>query len=309
MLTSRSYAGPQDLAAMIDLVKARPSDRLADFPGILDLQEMLGLPEIQAGTRLWTDPRGQLAGFVILDMDRDSANLTFEIAPGCKGKGLEAEMIARAEDSVRQTHPAGTGTFLLEATTRSDDAASIDLLEELGFERQPEGAVHLERSLADPIPQPQLPVGFSIRPIHGEAEAGDWVRLHRLAHGTENMTVDYKLSMMRTPYYEPEMDLVAVVPGGGLAAYCVGFIEVEENALTGKKCGCTDPIATHPDFQRRGLSRALMLRGLALLKERGMDTAHLGTSSGNIAMIRTAESVGFHITLHVFRYGKPIPLG
>jgi mycothiol synthase len=309
MLTNRSYASPKDLAAMIDLVKARPSDRLPDFPGILDLQEMLALPEIQAGTRLWTDPRGQLAGFAILDMDLDSANLTFEIAPGCKGKGLEVEMIAWAEDSIRRTCPAGGGSFLLEASSRSDDAASIDLLKELGFKRQPEGAVHLECSLSDPIPQPQLPAGFSIRPIHGEAEAGDWVRLHRLAHGTENMTVEYKLSMMRTPFYTPEMDLVAVLPGGELAAYCVCFIEVEENALTGKKRGCTDPIATHPDFQRRGLSKALMLRGLALLQERGMDTAHLGTSSGNAAMIRTAESVGFHITQNVFRFGKSIPLG
>jgi mycothiol synthase len=308
MLTNRSYAGPQDLAAMIDLVKARPSDRLADFPGILDLQEMLALPEIQAGTRLWNGPCGQLAGFTILDMDRDSANLSFEIAPGCKRKILEAEMIAWAEDSIRQACPAGRSSFLLETSSRSDDAASIDLLEELGFACQPEGAVHLERSLADPIPRPQLPAGFSLRPIRGEAEAGDWVRLHRLAHGTENMTVDFKLSMMRTPYYDPEMDLVAEAPGGELAAYCVCFIEVEENALTGKKRGCTDPIATHPDFQRRGLSGALILHGLAMLMERGMDTAHLGTSSGNVAMIRTAESVGFHITQNVFRYGKPIPL-
>lgn len=309
MLTNRSYAGPQDLAAMIGLVKARPSDRLADYPGILDLQEMLALPEIQASTRLWIAPHNQLAGFAFLYMDRDSANLTFEIAPGCKGRGLEAEMIAWAEGSIRQGCPAGRGSFLLEASFRSDDAASITLLEKLGFERQPEGAVHMERCLADPIPQPQQPAGFSLRPIHGEVEAGDWVRLHRRAHGTENMTVEYKLSMMRTPYYDPEIDLVVEAPGGELAAYCVCFIEVEANALTGKKRACTDPIATHPDFQRRGLSRALMLRGLALLQERGMDTAHLGTSSGNVAMIRTAESVGFHITQNVFRYGKRIHFG
>jgi GNAT superfamily N-acetyltransferase len=309
VVSNRAYTGPHDLQAMIDLIKARPRDRMADFPGILDLQEMLIVPKIQACTRLWIDPFGHLACFAILDMDLDSANLTFEVAPDWKEKRLEADIVAWAEAFVRKTRLTKVGIFLLEASANSDNVACIALLGQLGFDRQAVGAVHLERSLADPIPKSQLPAGFIIRPICGEAEAPDWVRLHRLAHGTENMTVEYKLSMMRTPYYDPEMDLVAVAPGGGLAAYCVCFIEVEENALTGKKRGCTDPIATHPDFQRRGLSRALMLRGLALLLERGMDTAHLGTSSGNIAMIQTAGSVGFHITQNVFRYGKPIPVG
>ncbi len=305
----RAYSGPHDLQAMIDLIKARPLDRFTDFPGILDLQEMLAVPGIQACTRLWIDPLGQLACFAFLDMDHDSANLTFEVAPNWMEIRLAADVISWAETSIRRTRLINEGIFLLECSAYSDNFERIAGLKNLGFERQAGGAVHLERFLADPIPQPQLPAGFSIRPLHGEAEAGDWVRLHRHAHGTENMTVEYKLSMMRTPSYDPEMDLVAETPGGELAAYCVCFIEVEANALTGKKRGCTDPIATHPDFQRRGLSRALMQRGLGLLQERGMDTAHLGTSSGNIAMIRTAESVGFHITQNVFRYGKPIPLG
>ena len=309
MMSNRLFAGPRDLEAMIDLVKASPSDRAFDFPGVLDLQEMLALPLIQAHTRLWIDPFGQLACFAILDAGLDSANLTFEVTPSCREKGLETRAIAWAEDSLRQTHPAGTGKYLLEATSRSDDPAGIALLEGQGFSRQTEGAVHMERSLADPIPQPQLPAGFVIRPIHGESEAEDWVRLHRAALGTENMTIEYKLAMMRTPYYDPEMDLVAVAPGGELAAYCVCFINVEENALTGRKRACTDPIATHPDFQRRGLSRALMLTGLALLKDRGMDSAHLGTSSGNIAMLQAARSVGFRITKNVFWYSKPIHLG
>jgi ribosomal protein S18 acetylase RimI-like enzyme len=78
-----------------------------------------------------------------------------------------------------------------------------------------------------------------------------------------------------------------------LAAYCLCTISQEENALTGNKVGYTDPIGAHPDFQRRGLSRALLLTGLRLLKERGMERAALSTWGGNIAMQKTAESVGF----------------
>jgi mycothiol synthase len=306
MVTSRSYAGPDDLQAMLDLIKARPLDRIADFPGSLDLQEMLAVPKTQAHTRLWIDHHGQLACFAILDGDQNSASVTFEIAPGSKEKSLAKQVIAWAEASARQACQAQNGVFLLETSASSDNVKRIGLLEMFGFERQAGGTVHMERSLADPMEKPCLPAGFSIRPIRGESEAADWVSLHRAALGTENMTVEYKLAMMRTPHYDPAMDLVALAPGGALAAYCVCFIDVAQNALIGHRNGHTDPIATHPVFQRRGLSRALLLSGLTLLKERGMDAACLGTSSQNIAMLHTAGSVGFRITKNIFWYNKSI---
>jgi mycothiol synthase len=306
VIIDQAYTGPQDLQAMIDLIKARPLARAADYPGVLDLQEMLAVPKIQAFSRRWMDSGGKLAGFVILDADKNSASVIFEIAPAWKGKALERKCMAWAEVSIQQAYPSYRGKYLLEASVCSDNIECIATLEQLGFKRQLGGAVHMERSLDDPIAEPQLPAGFIIRPLGGEAEAEDWVRLHRAAHGTENMTVEYKLAMMRTPYYDPALDLVAVAPDGVLAGYCVCFIDKEENTLAGRKNGYTDPIATHPVFQRRGLSKALMLSALALLKERGMNTACLGTDSQNIAMLQTAGSVGFWTTKNVFWYNKPV---
>jgi mycothiol synthase len=291
---------------MIDLIKAKPNDLVTDFPGIIDLQEMLAVPKTQATTCLWIDPDGLLACFSILDGDQTSASLIFEIAPGWKDSALEGPVVAWAETSLRQTFPAYAGTCLLEVASRSDNSDRITRLERLGFECQAGGAVHMERSLADPIAKPQLPAGFIIRPIRGEVEAEAWVRLHRAALGTENMTTEYKLAMMRTPYYDPDMDLVAVTSDGVLAAYCVCFISVEENELTGRRLGYTDPVATHPAFRQRGLSKALMLTGLSLLKERSMEAARLGTSYDNLAMLRNAESVGFRIIETVLRYKRPI---
>ena len=304
---SRGYRDPSDLQAMLDLVKKRPGDRATDFPGILDLQELLALPEIQASSQLWFDPVGQLACFALLDRDQTSVSVIFEVLAGFEGNEFEEIVFSWTNDLLRSTFPKEKGVFLLE--TRTADPYRIAWLERSGFERQPGGAVHMERALDDPILDPQLPAGFRIRPIHGEAEAEDWVRLHRAAHGTENMTTQYKLAMMQTPHSLPDMDLVAIAPDGRLAAYCVSFIDVEQNALTGQKRGHTDPVATHPDFQRRGLSKALMCNGLALLKQRGMEIACLGTGSENIAMIRTAESVAFHITRNVICFGKSIHIG
>jgi ribosomal protein S18 acetylase RimI-like enzyme len=123
------------------------------------------------------------------------------------------------------------------------------------------------------------------------------------------MTLEYRLAMIQTPSYNPDLDLVAIAPDGRLAAYCVCFINADENGLTGRRIGHTDPIATHPDFRRRGLSKALLLTGLSLLRARSIDIAALGTDSRNIAMLRTAGSVGFRITQTVHAYTKTIDFG
>jgi ribosomal protein S18 acetylase RimI-like enzyme len=294
---------------MLALIKQRPPSQATDFPGFTDLHELLAIPKTQADTRLWVDRYGRLVCFAILDRDQASANLIIEIAPGWQADGLPEQVMGWVETSIRQTSPAPTGTFLLEAGVRSDNPARICMLEELGFERQTGGAVHMERFLSEPIERPQLAPGFFIRPTQAEAEAEAWVRLHRAAFGTEHMTLEYRLAMIQTPSYNPDLDLVAIAPDGGLAAYCVCFINADENVLTGRRIGHTDPIATHPDFRRRGLSKALLLTGLSLLRARSMDIAALGTDSRNIAMLRTAGSVGYRITQTVHAYTKTIDFG
>ncbi len=119
------------------------------------------------------------------------------------------------------------------------------------------------------------------------------------------MTAENRLAMMRTSEYNPQMDLVAVAPDGRLAAYTMGSISAA-NAVTGHKDGFTDPVATHPGFQRLGLARALLLAAMQMLKERGMDTARLGTDSENLAMQKTAQAVGFVVASKTVRFQKKL---
>lgn len=302
--TRQAYRGPQDLPTMIRLlIESRPAERITDYPSLVDLQEILAGPQAQANTTVWQDARGQCVGFAIVD---DSNNLLFEIAPGQAGSGLESQMIAWGVDCLRRAKPGEGGALTLDATCRDDDTARVALLERHGFERQAVRSVRMARPLDEAISSPQLPPGFVIRPVAGEAEVESLVALHRAAFGTENLSVEDRLSWMRTSEYDPALDLVAVAPDGQLAAYCLCQISREENARTGRNEGYTDPLATHPAFQRRGLARALLLTGLALLKQRGIETAVLGTSSDNLAMQQTAMSVGFRVTLTKLWFAKPL---
>jgi L-amino acid N-acyltransferase YncA len=300
---SRLYQGTSDLEAIIQLItRIRPPRRLADYPSMVDLQELFSLPEVQGRTRLWLQDDGRLAGYAFVD---ELSNLHWEADPDL-GNFFDETLLNWAIAEARQAAQERQQSDPPGVSCRSDESSKIALLEQHGFRGQP-GALHLARPLDRPIPAPVLPPGFSLRPSGGIPEAEAWVALHRLAHNTDIMTVERRLSIITVEEYDPELDLVAVTPDGRLAAYCVGSISGRENELTGCKTGYTDPVATHPDFQRRGLCRALLYAAMRLLQEQGMETARLSTSHDNQAMRLAAEVVGFQVESETFWYEMPYP--
>ena len=291
LYSHRPYNGPADLQTMIALVSMRPPERITAYPFIVDLEEVSGTPQGQATIRMWEDSERVPVGFSLLD----GSFIAFEISPQVAFDDLARQMIAWSMERLASGDGSPAPPVELVTACREEDTRRIAFLERQGFVAQPVRTLRFIRSLEESPPAPRLPEGFLIRPIAGEDEVVAWVALHRAAHGTENMTIEFRLSMMRTPEYDRELDLVAVAPQGQLAAYVMCHFSPEENLLRKQKVGFTDPVATHPDFQRRGLARALLLTGFSRLKERGMDFAEVATWGENIEMIRAAESVGYRI--------------
>ena len=97
-----------------------------------------------------------------------------------------------------------------------------------------------------------------------------------------------------------------VGPDGRLVAYCMCQIFPVENAQTGRNEGYTDPVATHPEYQGRGLAKALLLTGLRLLRECGVETPIMGMSSENEKMQRAAKAVGFCVESITAWFAKPV---
>ena len=300
--TSRSYANTTDLQAMINLLYAtRPVIRLNDYPSEIDLREMLALERQQQHTRLWLTPDGLLAAFALVDAYN---NLWFEMAAS---DGELANQIIRwgGEDLCASvTEPDETLT--LDTNCNSENIERIAILKRHGFVEQPVQTLHMIRSLDELMPEPQFPAGFSVRPIADESEAEQITALHQAAFGPDNFTLEERLAVMRTPDYDPALDMIAIAPTGEFAGYCTCQINATENARTGQQIGTTDPVAVHPAYQGRRLARALLLSGCHLLKERGMTVAALGTSSENIAMQRAAESAGYRVQLAKLWFAKVV---
>jgi ribosomal protein S18 acetylase RimI-like enzyme len=282
---------------MLQLIaRSRPAERRGDYPAAVDLQELLQSPEIRANARLWFDGDDPIA-YALVD---DFHNLLFD----CADRNLEPlgdQIIQWGLECL-----AGAQAQSLDATCREDDAARVAFLLAHGFEKTPAETVSMARDLGQPIPEPLLPPGFSVRSARGEQDAAALADLHRAAFGTDQVTTEVRLSWMRVPGYDPSLDLIALAPDGSFAAYCMCSIDPGENQASGKLEGRTDPVAVHPRYQKLGLARALLLTGLHLLKQRGMKTAALGTSGDNLAMQNTARSVGFVVSCKKLWFEKAI---
>jgi len=300
--TNYAYSGSCDKKAILELVKLRPIDRLQDYPGPADQQEVFSLPTSQASIRLWKTSDSRLAGYALSLKGQSFASLAFEYLSEFANGNLGDEMVSWGEQSFRNNYQ-GQATELV-TNIRADDQHRMRLLKRHAFRLLPERILKLARLLAEPIPPPVLSPGFEIRPLAGDSQVAAWVAMHRAAFGTQNMTLEYRQAWMSVEDYDPQLDLVALAPDGSLAAYVFASIHPEENSLCGQKTGYTDPVGTHPLYRRRGLCRALLLTALQLLKNRGMEIAYLSTSSENIAVQRVAQSVGFRVVSGWDRYAK-----
>jgi len=295
-ISSRSFTGSTDLEAMVQLTEALRSIGQQVYPIAADLYEELDDADVQVSARLWHDEELHLIGFAYINRYQ---NLVDVFDQRVFDRTIESQMMDWITTAAQQHNQNKSEMLTLDAGCLENDARRLAMLERHGFVLQPESSILMACSLNDPIPSPVLPAGFSIRQMGGTEEIEAYVNLHRAAYGTENMTVSYRQSIMNSPGYDPELDLVAVAPNGALAALCVCQIFPDDSPRAGgQKEGWTDPVATHPDYRRLGLAKALILTGMRLLKERGVDTALLGTSSTNQAMLRVAEEIGFHKTLN-----------
>jgi mycothiol synthase len=284
-ISSRLYKGEKDFQTMLNLmVRVRPAAHVKDYPAKVDIEENLAVEEIRANTKLWFDD-GRPIGWAYVD---DGNNLRWELEKSYVDT-VGAEMVVWGEDCTRSGKTLAAGeTSTLDASCREDYQERLDFLSKHGFRQTENYSVQMKRNLSNPIPNPELPQGYVIRPVKGIEEAEAIATTHRAAFGTDYMTTENRLIIMNSSEYDPTLDLLVIAPDGMIAGYCTCSTDPDGG-------GYTDPVAVHPNYQRKGLSKALLLKGLQLLKERGMTFAQFTTSGDNISMQKAGEAAGFHL--------------
>jgi ribosomal protein S18 acetylase RimI-like enzyme len=195
--------------------------------------------------------------------------------------------------------PDGIDTWPLSTYVYEYDLQRQGLLEERGFENVGQDSYWRWRSLNTPLPPTLLPPEYCVRCID-PADREDLEKRAAVANsafGGARHTADTIAVLQGAPTYRPELDLVAVGPGGVFAAYCVVWLD-DVNRI-----GMIGPVGVHPDHRRHGLGRAMMSEALARLQALQARTVYVDCDL-DVAANRLYESVGFTDFDRLFHWRK-----
>lgn len=246
--------------------------------------------------RLWEDESGCLLGWAIVYPRSKSFNV--QMHPDHRGGELENELLIWAENTTVEWMKKLDLSGEMESDVCGCDTVRSELLKQRGFSApQHPVYVHTERSLFDPIPEPVLPEGFSIRSAAGEHEAGALAEVHAGSFKS-SWTAEKYLKLMRSPGYDVEREMVVVAPDGRFAAFCIYWLDMLNKTVL------FEPVGTHEEFQRRGLARALMYHVMHKVKIQGIETAIVLHETDNVASTNLYANAGFKPVHEIYFYTK-----
>jgi ribosomal protein S18 acetylase RimI-like enzyme len=319
----RPYAGDADLEAIANLINTCEAvDQLDEGTSVSELQQQFDEPSLDKARdiRLWEGADGQLVGMGRLWIppvgEVIDGFLWFRVLPTARGGDLERQIVAWAEGRMREVSQERGVQVKLRSGSRATQSDSpsktlrdrIALLESCGFIAD-RYFFTMERSLSLPIPESQLPDGFTIRQVRSNEDAEAWVELFNQSFidhwNHHDLTVESYKHWLTDPDYKPELDLVAVAADGTFAAFCHCDISPEDNKRSGRNEGWISTLGTRRGFRRKGLGRAMLLAGMQRLKVAGVDTARLGVDTENPSGAgQLYESVGFRKVYTQIMYVK-----
>jgi ribosomal protein S18 acetylase RimI-like enzyme len=226
---------------------------------------------LEEAIALWETPAGEIAAVLNAENRGDAV---FQIHPAWRSAALEDELLDAAEARLAAT--AEDGTRRLTVWADSEDASRRNLLLRRGYGKGDWPEHQRRRDMELPIPDAAPAPGYTVRALGDEDEHParswlSWKAFHPDEPDEKYEGWAWYRNIQRAPLYRRDLDLVAVAPGGELAAFCtVWFDDVT-------RTGSFEPVGTHPDHQRRGLGKAVMAEGLRRVGRLGATLATVGS--------------------------------
>ena len=295
-ITDRPFRDPSDVARMKRLVvEGRAASPHSGYMHCGDVDWRLfgphGFP-LEEIVRLWEDA-GDLAGWALLSAD----GVDYQVHPSRRSSSLERSIIGWGQEQTLAWRLANRLAPNCVVECYVDDAERMALLEEMGYIRTDRGAVHFVRDLADAIDEPAIWDGWAVRGLRQESvESRAAPQAEAFAPGSKTTPSTWRHMMANAAGYDPELDSIVAMPDGTIVSAALAWLD------THNRVGEFEPVGTRPACWRMGFARLAMLRGLRVMRERGMETAIVQTNATNAPAIGLYESVGFAIVNRSVEY-------
>lgn len=225
---------------------------------------------------IWEMENGQIASV----LNPEQCGHAFpQIHPDFRTPELDEEMIAVAEEHLTTTGKDGHQKLCYWIDSK--DRSCQEILTRRGFHKVdlPESQeVQHRRSLDEPLPEPPIILGYTIRSQGDGLELLERCYASGLGFHNDDIHVardnrdhpDWYHHIQTAPLYRRDLDTVAVASDGSIASFCtIWFDDVSRTAYI-------EPVATVPAHQRKGLGKAVMMEGLHRLKRMGCKVAFVG---------------------------------
>lgn len=303
MITIRHYR-EADLEALVRLIhEADVIDQSDRDTSPEELRERFGVPDYypQENVFVAQDEKGRIVGYGSLYLEKGEVESIFRAAgvvhPRWRRQGIGRRLLERLWERAREHKgEIRSEKVYFDGFARSSEKGRIALFE--GFEmRVARHFITMIYQPLDRLAEPHIPPGIAIRTwkrgeddealleVFNEAFADHW--------GFVPLPRENWLYWTSLPRFRPELALLAV-SGDEIAGFCLCDIDQERIERLGRKEGYVDILAVRRPYRRRGLGRALLLAGLHLLKEEGMESAALDVDIASLTgATRLYEGVGF----------------
>lgn len=175
------------------------------------------------------------------------------------------------------------------------------LLEAHGFAVQEGLQPPLFERTLDELPVFPLPSGYSVQGVQtmddGRLRAAVTHAAFRLQEEWADYWADY-VQFIGSAVYDGACDLFVRAPDGRGASACTIWFDPVNGT------GLFEPVATHPDFQGKGLAKAVMAEGMRRMRAAGMQRAVLGFDPNNAPARALYTSLGFRTACFFAMYSK-----
>lgn len=295
-MQTRPFKGWEDLRAMQAVCSAKllaSPGRAVAHPG--DIAWWVGWPptplERLAEVFLLWQEGDEVVGFASLT--HDESDLSVFLLPAF------ADTKAAADFEDEALAWATRGDTSVRWVEFEDDAAAVGRWRDRGYRPTDDGYMNLTRALGDVVDADMR--DDRVRPV-GDDDVEGRASITHAAFGSPRPFADYAADYARfraSPAYPHGWDLLLRDSDGQAAACCIAWTDPISRA------GTFEPVATHPEFHRRGFGKALLLDGLRRFAAAGMTYAIVGVDVDNPGAEALYHSVGFRPDRVLRVYERP----
>jgi predicted N-acetyltransferase YhbS len=209
----------------------------------------------------------------VVNMESDERTAYFQVRPGYEFiKPLMFDYAEKHFQGISQS----TGRLIRALYIYEDDHTLLKMAQSGGYEPWRDFDDHYAQLRLDqPIPQVSLREGFRTQSL---AEENDLHKINRVLWAGFNHVgpapeeeVEGRRFMQQAPNFNKDLTIVVCDPDGNYVSYC-GMWVVPQH-----KYAYVEPVATVPEYRRKGFGKAAVLESLRQAKALGAEIAWVGS--------------------------------